>query len=559
MPPFIQQLLENKRLLIAAGVGLVVVLIVIIVAAGQMGGSKAPGDKPLTKEQLVLAKVTSLGKAIEIQALLARQGLHVNYDDSEGDTKVKLQFEQGATIKDRDKALITLVQSGLMDKNVGLEAFDKGDLTASREEKRIKLIRSQQGELARLIRKIDPIEDAAVSIAIPEQTLFKSEEKPVSASVQVTLPVGTMLTRNQVRAISNLMVGSIQGLEASRLAISDTNGNTYSSVLDSGSEIDDKLEEQDNYMKQKVAAQLDRLVGAGNYVVTVSTELRQAPKEMLVQEFDPQGAVVSSKQSFNENLNTGSQGPGAGGPVSSLLPNGLEASAMGAANRKDYLRNGVEVTYNNSKTQWMETLPIGMVEDISIAVTIDSAHFPNMSLNELQLLLARAASPKVKPENVSIAKSTLPQLEPLSSAKPMTSDSASSANLNWLYWLGGGSIVLVFLMMLLGMRKSGGGPIEEELQETQRELAQLRDLAYQQQSQLQATQQQTQMLLEAQKQAMAAPPMPSATVDASRQITGGGLEEVLAPALEELRDVVSSETVDDEDLGLQIKSWIEAS
>jgi flagellar biosynthesis/type III secretory pathway M-ring protein FliF/YscJ len=39
-----------------------------------------------------------------------------------------------------------------MDKNVGLEAFDHSDITASREEKRIKLIRALQGELARLIR-----------------------------------------------------------------------------------------------------------------------------------------------------------------------------------------------------------------------------------------------------------------------------------------------------------------------------------------------------------------------------------------------------------------------
>jgi flagellar biosynthesis/type III secretory pathway M-ring protein FliF/YscJ len=556
MPPFIQQLLENRRLLIAGGIGLVLLVVILSVVGSQMNGNKAPGDKELNDKQLVLAKVTSIGKAIEIQALLARQGLHVNYDDTLGDTKVLVQFDKGAKIMDRDKALITMVQSGLMDKNVGLEAFDKGDLTASREEKRIKLVRSQQGELARLIRKIDPIEDASVSIAIPEQTLFKSDEKPMSASVQVTLPVGSMLNSNHVRAISNLMVGSVQGLDVSRLAISDTNGNTYNSVLSSGSELENKLEEQDNYMKQKVATQLDRLVGAGNYVVTVSTELRQAPRETMVQEFDPQNNVVTSKQSFNENLNTNGQGPGAGGPASSMLPNGMSASLSGGGGGKDYLRNGVEVTYSNSKTQWTESRPVGMLEDISIAVTIDSNHFPGMSLNELQVLLAHAASPKVRPESVSIAKSSLQQFDPLANAKPGLDGNASGSDFTWLYWLGGGGVALIFLMLMLGMRKSGGVS-DEELQETHRELAQLRDLAYQQQTQLQATQQQTQMLLDAQRQAP--PPLASATAEASRQITGGGLEQVLAPTLEELREAVSTEDVDEEDLGLQIKSWIEAS
>ena len=38
-----------------------------------------------------------------------------------------------------------------------------------------------------------------------------------------------------------------------------------------------KLEENDKYMQQKISKQLDRLVGPGNYVATVSTFLRQAP------------------------------------------------------------------------------------------------------------------------------------------------------------------------------------------------------------------------------------------------------------------------------------------
>ncbi|MCE3236486.1 MAG: hypothetical protein K0Q50_2677, partial [Vampirovibrio sp.] len=319
---WMEKLQQDRRLQI--GVAAVAVGIVVLIGLAVMfgGGGKKGGveDKTLQPEHRKLATVTSIGKAIEIQALLARQGIRL-VQAEEGE-KVHLSFDQDAKQSTRDKALITLVQSGLMDKNVGLESFDKGDLTASREEKRIKLVRAQQGELTRLIKKIDPIEDASVNIAIPEQTLFRSEEKPMSATVQVTLPVGTRLGRDKVKAITNLVVGSLTGLDSGHVSISDTNGNTYNSVLDPGSDMESKLEDQDNYMKQKVATQLDRLVGAGNYVVTVSTELRQAPKETMVQEFDPQGAVVSSKQAFNENLNTNGA-PGAGGPASSFLPNAL--------------------------------------------------------------------------------------------------------------------------------------------------------------------------------------------------------------------------------------------
>lgn len=567
MPPQIQALLQDKRLLAIIG-GVLVLLIILGVVLFGRGGEKSgnPGDAELGKEQKVLAQVSSLGKAIEIQALLARQGIHVNYDDSGGEAKIKLLFDEHARLKDRDKALITLVQSGLMDNNVGLESFDKGDLTASREEKRIKLVRAQQGELARLIKKIDPIEDAAVSIAIPEQTLFRSDEKPMSASVQVSLPAGSILSRDKVQAITNLMVGSLQGLDSSRVAISDTNGHTYNSILDSSAEMNDRLQDQDNYMKQKVASQMDRLVGVGNYVVTVSTELRQAPRETMVQEFDPQGGVVSSKQSFNENLNSRGNGAGAAGLATSFLPNSMTSNAnVNASNpNKDYLRNGVEVTYNNSKRQWVETSPVGMVEDITIAVTIDANHFPSeTNLSDLQTLIARSASPKVRPENVSIVKTNMESSLPLSGSagghggkQPVE----SPADFTWLYWAGGTIVGCLLLIVLLSVLKGGRAPGDDELLQARQALEDLRHVTDRQEAQIKATQEQTQLLLDAQQRQL---------TQQQPQMLGGGMmmesplqhsqELSLEETLEELRDVVANDVDDDEPLDLEIKNWIEAS
>jgi flagellar M-ring protein FliF len=304
MPPQLQALLQNRNALIGIGGGLLLLLLIVgFVVFGGAGKSAPKGGGVLEASQRNLATVESIGKAIEMQALLAREGIRLDKEEADGG-KITLKFNPEATREDRDRALITMVQSGLMDKNVGLEAFDKGDLTASREEKRIKLVRSQQGELARLIRKISPIEEATVSLSIPEPTMFKSDQKPMSVSVQVTLPNAERLERNKVRSIINLVVGSIQGLDAQHVALADTNGNTYNSVVQGGAELNDQLQEQDQYMKEKVSSQLDKLVGPGNYVVTISTLLRQAAKETMTQSYDPSQSVVSSKQSFSEKLNS---------------------------------------------------------------------------------------------------------------------------------------------------------------------------------------------------------------------------------------------------------------
>lgn len=459
MPPQLQQFLQNRQLLLIAG-GVLVLLIVLVVALFVFGGKKkTEADirneemrKPLKEEQLVLATTDNAGKAIEIQALLARQG--IASDRSQEGQNIQVRLMEGATLETRDQALITLVQSGLMDNNVGLEAFDKSDMTASREDKKIKLLRAQQGELSRLIRKIHPIQDAYVQLSMGQQSIFKQDERPMSASVQVVLPPNERLTHDKVRAIINLMVGAVQGLTANHVALSDTNGNTYNSVLDAVTDHVTMLEEQDAYMKSKVSSQLDKLIGSGHYVVTVSTHLRTANRETMVERYHPGHSTVQTEQRFEERMGGPVTPPGqAGGAVSTYLPPELapppDEQTIGSGKNlkldgvpfasipntpgatklpgpestevvttqdggqmvvtttptaQGYERKGADLMYQNSRTQYVESAPPGTLEEISIAVTLDQDHLPPaLTMTEIKQVLARAASPKARPENVSVA------------------------------------------------------------------------------------------------------------------------------------------------------------
>ena len=283
------KLLENKPLLygILGGVVLVIAIVVIGVAiASSNGGGKTEtnlGGEPL-KANVDLLTTDNLGKALEIQALLAKQG--ITAERSLDGTKSKLYLNKAncstltkkCTVTDRDNAIIAIVQSGLVDQNVGLEIFDKGDFTSTKEDKRIRLARAMNGELARLIKQIKPIQNATVFISIQENGSMFEEQKPRTATVQIVIPSGEKLDQLKVKAITNLIIGST-GISAENIAITDTNGNVYHSVMNAEDEMLQKLEENDKYMQQKISKQLDRLVGPGNYVATVSTFLRQAPVE----------------------------------------------------------------------------------------------------------------------------------------------------------------------------------------------------------------------------------------------------------------------------------------
>ena len=586
-----QQIIATLRQKPQMAIGGIAVLVVVLIGIIWLvfGGSQDDSNNPCSqkidyKDQKTLAKTDSVGKAIEIQALLARAGITLDRADGEGG-KADLVFRKDTTVCDRDKALITLVQSGLMDRNIGLESFDKGDLTASREEKRIKLIRAQQGELARLIRKISPIQDASVSLSIPEPTIFRRNKSKMSASVQVSVGSGTRLEHGKVRAIINLMVGSIQGLDAAHVALSDTNGNTYNSVLNSDTDMAEKLQERDRYMKGKVANQLDKLLGSGNYVVTVSTQLRETTREVMTQRYDPNEAAVSSRQRFTEDLNAKSGSSSAGGIASNFVPNMLKTSESGGGSNRGYKRIGEEVSYANTKTQTLETRRPGMVEDISIAITIDEHHYPKtvnkfgerveMSTNDLRRLIAHAASPLVRPESVSVARvSFQDKLLPVKTHAPSTTKHAKDNS--WMLWavLSTLAVVIVSGSILLFR----GRPKDTVSEQHQMEIQQLQELAQQQQQQLQANQQQTQQLLEARQHTpldapsqapgqipmQAMPPQPQQKQQAPQQPQqpqqpAMAVADTLKQTLTDLKNTMDDDPLDDDQLDMEIKSWIETT
>ena len=406
-----KKILENKPLLYGI-IGVVIVVLAlgimaIVITAGNSSsakGSKIISEKPLD-EDLTLLTTDNLGKAIEIQALLARIGITASR--ALDGTKSSIILRKGTyTQSQRDAALLEIVKSGLMDQNVGLEIFDKGDFTSTKEDKRIRLARAINGELARLIRKMDGIDNASVFISVPEQTMFSSMQKPVTATVQLTIGAGDKLPPLKIKAITNLLLGSVTGLTADNISITDTNGNVYSSIIGAEDEMLQKVEENDKYMQQKVNAQLDRLIGKGNYVVTVSTALKQSPVEKSSIIYDPNSKASVSEQTFTEGLgdssSDNSSGSGHSNAVSVYLPNGLNAApgnskqASASSQNRNYSRRARETQYGVSKTQINEYQKAGIVEEISIAVTLEKNSLPaDATIEELKELIASAASPKV--------------------------------------------------------------------------------------------------------------------------------------------------------------------
>ena len=546
------KILANKALLYGIIGAIVLVLtlaltIGVVSSANSNSGGAKPVEEKVIKENLDLLTTDNLGKAIEIQALLAREG--INAKRKIDGTKSTIYLDN-YTQTQRDRALLAIVKSGLMDQNVGLEIFDKGDFTSTKEDKRIRLSRAINGELSRLIRKIPPIENASVFISIPEQSMFANMQKPITATVQITIPSGSKLDHIKVKAISNLLLGSVAGLTADNISITDTNGNVYTSIMNAEDEMLERIEENDKYMQQKANAQLDRLIGKGNYVATVSTFLRQAPAEKYSITYKPNEKTAITEQVFTEGLGDRSQGSATGpaGPVSVYLPNNIQAGVTGgegsSSQNRSYARTASERQYGVSKTQLNEYMKPGLVEEISVAVTLEKNSVPtDTTIEELKELIASAASPKVKPESVTIAFSD--STEPyLASDRPVNLPKPDETGNPW--WI---TIVLViggliggFLFVHSKMKKAQ----EEQAREmemlknrTDNQDRQLQDVSLKASELIEKQTQLAQGLLEQQQKEYIPAPPPYAMTD----------------AINELRSDL--EAIDDSEAGEKIKSWIE--
>ena len=548
--------LTQNKMFLAAIAGVVVIILAIaitcsIVAAGSKNDGTAieVSNEPL-KEDIDLLTTDNLGKALEIQAMLAKHGIVVARAADGTKSVLRLKAKNcttGAgkcTTEKRDMAVMLIVESGLYDQNVGLEVFDKGDFTSTKEDKRIRLVRAMNGELARLIKRIDGIENASVFISIPEQTMFSSMQKPVTATVQLTVAVGQTLNMGTIKAVSNLLLGSVSGLKSENISITDTNGHVYNSLVDAQSEMIERIQQQDKYMQEKVQTQLNRLIGAGKYVATVSTFLKQAPVERFTIEYAPNRKTAVNEQTFSEGLGDQTQDVNKNtNAVSVYLPNGLPAGSSDSSQNRSYSRTARETQFGVTKVQTNEYMSPGVLEEISIAVTLEKDALPiELTLEELKELVAHAASPKADPNNVTIAFAET--LDPFMAGDKNVKAPIKAEHGN-PWWL---AIVLLAFGLLFGHKmltqkiNSAKAAQEEELirlrQQNEAQEQQIRDLSANAADLIAKQSELHQGLIEQQNR----PAIRSSGTD-------------IRNALKELKRELDG--VDDSEAGERIRSWIE--
>lgn len=280
---------------------------------------------------------------------------------------------------------------------VGFELMDSPHLGMTQFQEQLAFQRGLEGELARTIQSLAPVESARVHLAIPKPSVFIRDKQAPSASVLVNMHPGRALDPGQVQSIVHIVASSVPELPPGNVTVVDQAGNLFTAKSDSQSMrgLDasqlDYIRHMESYYAQRIEAIVEPIVGKDNVKAEVRADLDFSESEATSETFrpnpTPDAQAIRSQQSVDD-INGGSGGPAQGvpgalsnqppGPASAPFNTAPGANAgpntgtgQGAGTASPSSHKESTVNFELDKTIRHTKEPVGRVKRLSVAVVVN--------------------------------------------------------------------------------------------------------------------------------------------------------------------------------------------
>jgi len=332
-----------------------------------------------------------------------------------------------------------------------------GIMTTDYEKKIIEQYQLNQ-RLEAVIKTIDTIKNANVTISIPDSSgyaLDDNAETP-TASVTVTLDNGKNLSSSQVNGIKQLVSKSVPNMKAEDVAVIDTaTGDELSGNSENGTQINItqfKLQIEKEYEKdveKNILKVLTPVFGTNNVKVTVKSIMDVDKKVQEIITYNPSKdssgnptdkGVLSDSHTIKEQETSGKTAGGAAGTQS----NAQATTYPGVTVNGDVIYTKDDQTYKYLVSQVKQQIQgdAASVQDMTISVVINKDMIADSQKQEIAQLVANAAA--VQPEKVAIYNSTF-----ATAAKSANAQASGTLPLNTIVIIGGVVLLTLFIVGLI--------------------------------------------------------------------------------------------------------------
>ncbi len=275
--------------------------------------------------------------------------------------------------------------------NIGYEIFDqKEGFGTTSFVQNINHLRALEGELARTISALGPLQSARVHLVLPQRELFSHGSQTATASIFVKTRNGAVLSREQIAAIQHLIAAAVPQLQPNQVSIVDDRGNLLARPTastggagGSGDSPEDMRLTFEQTQARKIEDLLSQTLGYGKARAQVSADLDFDRITTSSEIYDPESQVVRSTQNTTEQATNAEGGSGTGGAVS--VTNGLPANpaqvannlsggggGSGSSNKNSHSEE--TINYEINKTVRNQVRESGQVKRLSVAVVVDGTY-----------------------------------------------------------------------------------------------------------------------------------------------------------------------------------------
>lgn len=391
------------------------------------------------------------------------------------DKGIQMHFDNGTIsvpAKDQSNAIMYVEANGVLSKDSsveGIETLDNIKMGESTDVERKQILAADEGELARKLMDLDPVETAAVTISPGSDTDLFTQATPPTASVILGLKPGNQLSDMQVRGIVNLVAHAVSGLTPQNVTLTDQTGTPlWKDNGEGGNAFGDgePLSESQKYaeMKRKeIQGQLDMAFGPHKAIVTVNAELDFDQTQTHSIEHTPSvgapGGIPVSSQEKDETY-SGSPGGPMGAPAgssSNLNVPSYSASASGASGGGTYKSSDTRTNYADPdvKDSITQVAP-GSVKLLSVAALVDTSIDPGDIPKIKDIIAANiSATPGDSARSVTVQQIKFDTSEMKAEADQMKALASTQQMQSWAQYVAVGLGAFILLFML--MRSSGGG------------------------------------------------------------------------------------------------------
>lgn len=351
----------------------------------------------------------------------------------------------------------------------GYALLDSMGVTASEFQQGVTYKRALEGELARTLKGLSGVTAASVQLALPEESVFVSEQAPATAAVFLETASGRTLTPDQIRSVQHLVSAAVPGLAVEDVSVVDAAGTLLSATTIGSPE--QAASDYESGVRDRIQKMLDQIVGVGKATVAVSAQVDAASAQQTSELFSQpeDGALVlqesTTQEVYGPNATTGGAQTGVLGPDNIAVPAGGATSDDGYSNSTADRLNAV------NKITEVRTIPAGTLVRQSVSIAIDETAAAGISASKIEELVAAAAGideergDAVAVQFVAFAAAANAETAgaALEAAKEMESQAQFQDLVQTAIIAGAVVLVLVIGIIVLGRGRSRRGPASVDL------------------------------------------------------------------------------------------------